>query len=124
LRARSAEKAATLVVDRINSLPNPFRRTNLKPPAKPTATIRSDSTGAFTFAQFKSAVVRPGTKVAESELRKSYSGLMQLQKNKNWSAADIRATLKRVQELLPSQSTRRTQRNRLPITERDWRKIA
>ena len=41
LRARSAEKAATLVVDRINSLPSSFRRTNLKPPAKPTATIPS-----------------------------------------------------------------------------------
>ena len=124
LRARSAEKTANLVVDRINSLPSSFRRTNLKPPAKPTATIRNDSTEPFTFAQFKSAVVRPGTKIAESALRKSYSGLMQLQKNKNWSTADIRATLKRVQDFLLSQSTRRAQRNRLPMTERDWRKIA
>jgi hypothetical protein len=49
---------------------------------------------------------------------------MQLQKNKNWSTADIRATLKRVQDFLLSQSTRRAQRNRLPMTERDWRKIA
>ena len=124
LKARSTEKAATLVVERINALPNSFRRTNLKPPAKPTATIRNDSTEPFTFAQFKSALVRPGTKFAESALRKSYSGLMQLQKSKDWSTADIRATLKRVQQLLPFQSTRRAQRCRLPMTERDWQKIA
>jgi hypothetical protein len=124
LKARSTEKAATLVVERINALPNSFRRTNLKPPAKPTATIRNDSTEPFTFAQFKSAFVRPGTKFAESALRKSYSGLMQLQKSKDWSTADIRATLKRVQQLLPSRSTRRAQRCRLPMTERDWQKIA
>ncbi|HEX5608287.1 MAG TPA: hypothetical protein VFY96_17305, partial [Candidatus Binatia bacterium] len=117
LKARSAENAATLVIDRINPLPNSFRRTNLKPPAKPKPTIRNDSTESFTFAQFKSALMRPGTKVADSVLRKSYSGLMQLQKNKNWSTAEIRAMVNRVQELLLFQSKRRGQRCRLPMTE-------
>lgn len=123
LKARSAENAATLVLNGINPLPGSFRRTNLKPPAKPTATIRNDSTEPFTFAQFKSAVMRPGTKVSETALRKSYSGLMQLQKNKDLSTAEIWATVNRVQKLLPSRPKRRAQRCRLPMTERDWTKI-
>jgi hypothetical protein len=124
LKAYGAQNAATVVIDRIKCLPTSLRRTNLKPPAKPSATVRDDSTEAFTFAQFKSAVARSGTKVSESALRKSYSGLMQLQKNRKWSAAEVRETLKRVQQLSPFRSTRRAQRCRLPMTERDWRKIA
>jgi len=119
LKAHRGENPAMSVVNRINNLPSDFRKTNLKPPAKSSALIRNDSSEAFTFAQFKSAVVRPGTKLSEAALRKSYSGLMQLQKNRNCSTAEIRATVKRAQDLLPSRSTRR-----LPMTERDWRKIA
>jgi len=100
-------------------LPSDLRKTNLKPPDKSSAPIRNDASEAFTFAQFKSAVVRPGTKLSETALRKSYSGLMQLQRNRNCSTAEIRATVKRAQDLLPSQSI-----CRLPMTERDWRKIA
>jgi hypothetical protein len=119
LKAHRGGNPATFVVNRINNLPSDFRKTNLKPPAKASATVRNDSAEAFTFAQFKSAVVRPGTKLSETALRKSYSGLMQLQKNRNCSTAEIRATVKRAQNLLASRSTRR-----LPMTERDWRKIA
>jgi hypothetical protein len=123
LKAHSGQNAATSRVDRIDILPNSFRRTNLKPPAKPSL-VRNDPTEAFTFAQFKSAVAASSTKISESALRKSYSGLMQLQKNKNWSTAEVRARVNRVQELSASRSTRRAQRYRLPMTERDWRKIA
>jgi hypothetical protein len=119
LKAHRGGNPATFVVNRINNLPSDFRKTNLNSPAKSSAPIRNDSSEAFTFAQFKSAVVRPGTKLPETALRKSYSGLMQLQKNRNCSTAEIRATVKRAQNLLPSRSTRR-----LPMTERDWRKIA
>jgi len=123
LKAHSVQNPASLAVDRIHSLPNSLRRTNLKPPAK-SSVVRNDPTEPFTFAQFKSVVARSGTKVSESALRKSYSGLMQLQKIRKWSTAEVRATLNRVQELLPSQSRRRAQRCRLPMTERDWQKIA
>ena len=119
LKAHRGENPAMSVVNRINNLPSDFRKTNLKPPGKTSAPIPNDSSEAFTFAQFKSAVVRPGTKLSETALRKSYSGLMQLQKNRNCSTAEIRATVKRAQDLLLSRSTRR-----LPMTERDWRKIA
>jgi hypothetical protein len=122
LKAYGGQSGASLTVNRIDSLSNPFRRTNLKPPAKPSV-VRNEPSEGFTFAQFKSGVARSGTKVSESALRKSYSGLMQLQKNKKWSTAEVRAALERVQELSASRSTRRAQRCRLPITEQDWRKI-
>ncbi len=122
LKAHSGQNAASLTVERIDTLPDPFRRTNLKPPTK-MSLIRNDPSEAFTFAQFKSAVAASGTRVSESALRKSYSGLMQLQKNKNWSTAELRATLNRVQELSVSRSRRHAQRCRLPMTERDWRRI-
>jgi hypothetical protein len=119
LKAHRGGNPATFVVNRINHFPSDFQKTNLKPPAKSSPPIRNDSSEAFTCAQFKSAVVRPGTKLSETALHKSYSGLMQLQKNRNCSTAEIRATVKRAQDLLPSRSIRR-----LPMTERDWRKIA
>ena len=119
LKAHRGENPATFVVNRSNNLPSDLRKTNLKPPDKSSAPIRNDASEAFTFAQFKFAVVRPGIKISETALRKSYSGLMQLQKNRNCSTAEIRATVKRAQDLLPSQSI-----CRLPMTERDWRKIA
>ncbi|HEY6999260.1 MAG TPA: hypothetical protein VH851_15095 [Candidatus Binatia bacterium] len=122
LKAHSSQNATSLTVDRIDTLANSFPRSNLKPPAK-SSLVRSDPSEAFTFAQFKSAVTESGTKLSESALRKSYNGLMQLQKKKNCSMAQVRATLSRVQKLLASRSTGRAQRCRLPLTERDWRKI-
>jgi hypothetical protein len=119
LKAHRAENPTTFMVNRTSHLRSDFRKTDFKPPAKSAAAIRDDSSAAFTFAQFKFAVVRPGIKISETALRKSYSGLMQLQKNRNCSTAEIRATVKRAQDLLPSRSTRR-----LPMTERAWRKIA
>jgi hypothetical protein len=116
LRLHGAEKSVSLG-DRINVLQNSLRRTNLRPPAKSESPARE----LFTFAQFKSAVARAGTKLSESALRKSYSGLMQLQRNRNCSTAEIRAKVKRAQELLPSHSVRRARH--LPLTERDWRNI-
>ncbi|HEX7228938.1 MAG TPA: hypothetical protein VF452_00985 [Candidatus Binatia bacterium] len=123
LKAHSAQNAVSVTVDRIDSLSNSLRRTNLKPSIQLSA-VRNEPTEAFTFAQFKSAVAGSSTKISQSALRKSYSGLMQLQKSKNWSTAEVRATVNRLQELSVSRSTRHAQRYRFPMTERDWRKIA
>lgn len=123
LKAHSVQNTAGLTIDGIDTLANSFRRTNLKPPAK-SSVARNDPSEAFTFAQFKSAVARSGTKVSEAELHKSYTGLMQLQKSRKWSTAEVRATLNRVQDQSAFRSTRHAQRCRLPMTERDWRKIA
>jgi hypothetical protein len=123
LKTHSGPNAMSLPVNRVDTLANSLRTTNLKPPVK-SSVVQNDPSEPFTFAQFKSAVAGSSTKVSESALRKSYSGLMQLQKKKNWSAAEIRATVNRVQEHSASRSTRRAQRYRLPLTERDWQKIA
>jgi hypothetical protein len=125
LKARSSHDRASLAIDHINinTLQNSFRRTNLKPPAKAPSTAANDSREVFTFAHFKSEVVL-GTRFSESALRKSYSALMQLQKNKKYSITEIRARVKRAQEILSSQPARRARCCRLPMTEKTWRDIA
>src|ERR1044072_3081759 len=61
LKAHSGQNAPSLTVERIDTLPDSFRRTNLKPPTK-TSLIRNDPSEAFTFAQFKSAVAASGNR--------------------------------------------------------------
>ena len=123
LKARNAHDRASLTINHINTLQNSFRRTNLKPPDKAPLTAANDPREVFTFAHFKSVVVL-GTRLSESALRKSYSALMQLQKNKKYSITEIRARVKRAQELLSSQTARRARYYRLPMTEKTWRDIA
>ena len=83
-----------------------------------------DPTSIFTFDQFKAAQLRSGAKLSEASLQKSYVALMKLAKNGcSWS--EIKLKIKQSQERLaaPKTSSRSVHSARLPLTEREWRRI-
>jgi hypothetical protein len=79
----------------------------------------------FTFGQFKSVCVKSGVKLSEQTLHKSYAALVKLRKNKHWSWAQTRQKVERSQrDRSATESPARQQRAaRIPLTERDWRRI-
>jgi hypothetical protein len=78
----------------------------------------------FTFDQFKSAIAARG-KISEQKLQKSYLALIQLRKNRHLSWAEARRKVEHSQQdftAAPS-TMRRPRAQRIPLTERDGRRI-
>jgi hypothetical protein len=86
----------------------------------------ADSASVFTFDQFKSALARPGEKLSEHALQKSYAALMRLRKNGHCSWAEIKSKVTHSQERLTpiASSSRGAPSDRLPLTQRDWRRVS
>jgi hypothetical protein len=65
-----------------------------------------------------------GMPTSERSLRKSYDALMKLQKSGSYSLAEIRAKLERShQSATASPGVHGGARLRLPLTQRDWRRL-
>lgn len=78
----------------------------------------------FSFRRFKSAMIGLGMQTSERSLRKSYDALMKLQKSGSCSLAEIRAKLERShQSATASPGVHAGARLRLPLTQRDWRRL-
>lgn len=79
---------------------------------------------SFTFDEFKSAIAARG-KISEEKLQKSYMALVQLRKNRHLSWAEARRKVEHSQhDFTAAPSTmRRPRAARIPLTERDWRRI-
>ena len=84
-----------------------------------------NSSNNLTFDQFKSAVARPGVKLSEQSLQKSYAALMKLHKSRHCSWAEIKSKVKQSQARFSPMkvSGDETSDVRLPLTQRDWRRI-
>jgi hypothetical protein len=79
----------------------------------------------FTYGQFKSAIAKSEVKLSEQTLQKSYAALVKLRKNNHWSWAQTRQKVEHSQQdRSAARSPVRPQRAaRIPLTERDWRRI-
>jgi hypothetical protein len=80
---------------------------------------------SFTFKQFKSAIAKSGLNVNEQLLQKSYAALAKLRSQQHLSWADARKKVEQSQEDLKAGGSPQTRSRapRLPLTERDWRRI-
>jgi hypothetical protein len=81
------------------------------------------SSNRLTFDQFKSAVTRPGVKLSEQSLQKSYAALMKLRKSRHCSWAEIKSKVKQSQARFAPTKASETSSVRLPLTQRDWRRM-
>jgi hypothetical protein len=79
----------------------------------------------LTFEQFKSAIAAGGLIITEQALQKSYAALVKLRKNERWSWAETKRKLEQSRRGLAvaGSTERRPAALRLPLTERDWRRI-
>ena len=79
---------------------------------------------SFTFNEFKSTISARG-KISEQKLLKSYLALVKLRKNRHLSWAEARRKVEHSQQDLTAtlSTMRRPRVARIPLTERDWRKI-
>jgi hypothetical protein len=111
------------VISMIGTLRKTADSSNLKPP-HPVQSLSGKRRESFTFKQFKSALAESGLNLNDKLLQKSYAALMKLRSQQQLSWAEAKKKVKRSQEDLKAGSVRRRPSTaRLPLTERDWRKI-
>lgn len=80
---------------------------------------------SFTFGHFKAAIAERGLQISDQTLQKSYAALLKLRKTNHWSWAEARKKVEQSQQVLrsPHSPMRGPRTARIPITQRDWRKI-
>jgi hypothetical protein len=123
LRSGSGSEHARMI-DMIGALKKSLGKTDLTQPPRSQGSIQWHAQKRFTFGQFKSAIAKSGVKLSEQTLQKSYAALVKLRKNNHWSWAQTRRTVEHSQQdHSAAQSPARQPRARIPLTERDWRRI-
>jgi hypothetical protein len=113
------------VIDMIGALKKSLRKVSPRQPPRTQGSIQWHAEKTFTFGQFKSAMGRNGVKLSEQRLQRSYTALRKLRQNNHWSWAQTREKVERSQrDRSADESLARQQRAaRIPLTERDWRRI-
>jgi len=117
-------KGSERILGRVMELQGGASRTQSKKLPQIHLARAKDTTGIFTFDQFKAALLRSGAKLSEASLQKSYVALMKLAKN-GCSFSEIKLKIKQSQHRLTASKTasRGVHSARLPLTEREWRRI-
>ena len=117
-------KGRERILGRVMELQGRVSRTHSKELPRIHLVRAKDPTRILTLDQFKAALLRSGAKLSEASLQKSYLALMKLAKNGcSWS--EIKLKIKQSQDRLtaPKTSSRSVHSARLPLTEREWRRI-
>jgi|GraSoiStandDraft_29_1057270.scaffolds.fasta_scaffold297508_1 hypothetical protein len=125
LRSRTGSEHAR-VIDMIGALKKSLEKVSPRQPPRTQGSIQWHAEKTFTFGQFKSVIVaKSGVKLSEQTLQKSYAALVKLRKNNHWSWAQTRQKVEHSQQDRgAAQAAARQQRSaRIPLTERDWRRI-
>jgi hypothetical protein len=124
LRSGSGSEHAA-AIDMIRALKNTLEKVSPTQPPRTQGLIQWHAEKAFTFGQFKSVIVNSGVKVSEQTLQRSYAALVKLRKNSHWSWAQTRQKVEHSQrDRSAAESPARQRRaGRIPLTERDWRRI-
>ena len=117
-------KGSERILGRVMQLQGGVSRTQSKELPRIHLARAKDTTSILTFDQFKAALLRNGAKLSEASLQKSYVALMKLAKN-SCSLSEIKLKIKQSQHRLAASKTssRSVHSARLPLTEREWRRI-
>jgi hypothetical protein len=111
------------VINMIGALQKTGDTADVKPP-RSLQSVSAKRRESFTFKQFKSALAESGLTLNEKVLQKSYAALVKLRTQQQLSWAEAKKKVKRSREDLKVGSMRRRPSvARLPLTERDWRRI-
>jgi hypothetical protein len=123
-RLRSGSEHAA-VIDMIGALKKSLEKVTPAQRPRTQGLIQWHAEKTFTFGQFKSVVAKGGVKLSEQTLQKSYAALVKLRKNNHWSWAQTRQKVEHSQrDRSAAKSPAHQQRAaRIPLTERDWRRI-
>lgn len=87
--------------------------------------LQQDPKQSFTFGHFKAAIAERGLQISDQTLQKSYAALLKVRKTHHWSWAEARKKVEQSQRILRSSHApmRGLRTARIPLTQRDWRKI-
>jgi hypothetical protein len=113
------------VIDVVGALKHELAKGTPNQPRRAQVASEGHLEKSFTFDQFKSAIAERGLKLGEQTLHKSYTALIRLLKSKHLSSAEARRKVEHSQQdFTAAQSAmRRPRAARIPLTERDWRRI-
>jgi hypothetical protein len=124
LRTGSGSEHAA-VIDMIGALKKSLRKVSPTQPPRTQGSIQWRAEKILTFGQFRSVIAKSGVKLSEQTLQKSYAALIKLSKNNHWSWAQMRQKVEHSQRDRSAAESPARQRRaaRIPLTERDWRRI-
>jgi alkanesulfonate monooxygenase SsuD/methylene tetrahydromethanopterin reductase-like flavin-dependent oxidoreductase (luciferase family) len=113
------------VIDVVQALKESVAKRSPKQTGPTAAAMEERVERSFTFEQFKSLIAEKGIRLSEQTLQKSYAALVKLSREKHLSWAEAR---RKVEYSHPGLGdlhapARRLKTARIPLTERDWRKI-
>jgi hypothetical protein len=114
------------VIDVVDSLKKSLAKAAPKQPQPGPAATPHGIEKAFTFDQFKSAMARKGLHIGEPTLRKSYAALVELRRRSRLSWTEARRKVEGSKpDITVEQSPirRGAKSTRIPLTEREWRRI-
>src|SRR5262245_34495657 len=113
------------VIDMLGDLKKSLGKMSPTQPLRTQGLIHWHAKKTFTFGQFKSVIVKRGVTLSEQTLQKSYAALVKLRKKNHWSWVQTRQKVERSQQDHNiTESLARQQRGvRIPLTQRDWRRI-
>jgi hypothetical protein len=113
------------VIDIVGALKQRLGNTAPSEPRRSPSALQPRGEKGLTFEQFKSAIAAGGLIITEQALQKSYAALVKLRKNERWSWAETRRKLEQSKRefTVVGSTARRPRAARLPLTERDWRRI-
>jgi hypothetical protein len=113
------------VIEMVGALKESLTKETSKQPRRAQSTERRlDKT--FTFNEFKSVIAASGLRISDPILQKSYGALVKLRKNRHWSWAEAKRKVEHSQQALTASrsSERRPPYARIPLTEREWRRMS
>ena len=124
-RSRSVSRSRSgSVIEMIGALKERLEKANPEQPRQAQLPKQRWPEETFTFDHFKFVIAERGLKISEQKLQKSYAALVKLRKNKRWSWAETKRKVKDSQQNLGAARSRRGPKAaRIPLTERDWRRI-
>jgi hypothetical protein len=112
-------------IPRIGALKKSLRNVSPTQPPRPQSAIQWHAEQKFTFGHFKSVIDKSGVKLSEQTLQKSYAALVKLRENNHWSWSQTKDKVERSQcdHSTAESSSRQQKAARIPLTQRDWRRI-
>ena len=119
---RAAGARSARVIDVIGALKGSAERADSTQPVVSESPARRPRE-SLTFKEFKGAVTAAGLTLSDQLLQKSYAALLNVRREEGLSWAAARRKLSASKRHLKGSPSQRARSARLPLTERDWRRV-
>jgi hypothetical protein len=125
LQNSESKSEPAAAIHRIGALKKSLRNVGPAQAPRTQSAVQHHAETKFTFGHFKSVIDKSGVKISEPTLQKSYAALVKLRENNHWSWSQTKDKVERSQcdHSMAESPSRQQRATRIPLTQRDWRRI-